>query len=456
MSTRLAIQGAGRLPRDLSRFGAGAARSSLWQASASRLGRTELVIASVILATYACGILRLLFNESGPGAAAYRAITLTGYLVTLALLYPHRRAAWQLLCRSPLLALFCVLPVISTLWSTSVGDTLVRSITLLGSSAMALYLVLRFPDRQLLRLVCVIATGVAILSVVLIAAVPSIGTHPDAPWTGTWRGAYNHKNELGPAMGLNAAWLALYCIEHGRQTNRWAVIGLVLCFALVIAAKSITGLIVLMMGISVLLVIRVLGQRIKNALAPAILLLMQIAAAVVFFVFSTGLAELVGGLGRDITFSGRVPIWTAIWPFVEKNFWLGYGYEAFWVKSQIGVRIIEETLHFRPFYAHNGIVELFLSLGVMGVVIFSALFVVFLWRLVRLVARSPESTLGNMAALFTLSFVTANFSEVLIFARNEATWCLFLAFYLKLAAPDAPSLGITAQTRRRPGTSGRW
>ena len=321
---------------------------------------------------------------------------------------------------------------------------------------MALYLVLRFPDRQLLWLLCVNATGIAILSLVLIAVVPSIGTHSDAPWTGTWRGAYTHKNALGPAMGLNAALLALYCIERGRNTNRWALIGLVLCFALVIAAKSITGLILLIAGISVLMVIRVLGQRIKHALAPAILMLVPIAAAVVFFVFSTGLSELVGGLGRDITFSGRVPIWSALWPFIEKNFWVGYGYEAFWVKSQIGVRVIEETLHFRPFYAHNGIVELFLSLGVMGVAIFSALFVVFLWRLVRLVARSPESTLGNMAALFTLSFVTANFSEVLIFARNEATWCLFLAFYLKLAAPDAPSLGITAQTRRRPGTSGRW
>jgi exopolysaccharide production protein ExoQ len=419
--------------------------------------RTETAVAVLIFLTYACGILRLLFNdESTAGAAAYRATTTAFYVFTIILLIPLRAELWRLMLRAPFLALLCVLPLISTLWSTSPNDTLTRSIMLIGSSMFGYYLAIRFNEKQLIRLLCVTAVIVAALSVVLIVAVPSMGVHGDKPWTGTWRGAYTHKNSLGPAMALNAALLALYILNGPRQTEGWAWAGLGLCFGLVIAAKSVTGLIVLLTGFGVLVLIRVCGQHIKAAFAPTALVLLPVIGALTFFVFNNGIIEVITSLGRDITFSGRIPIWTALWPFITKNFWFGYGYEAFWVKSQIGVRVIEETLHFRPFYAHNGILELFLSLGLFGVVLFCALFLTFLRRLVRHVGQSTSSTLGNMTALFTLSFVMANFSEVVILVRNEALWCLFITFYFKLAMfQDERRPTVKVQNHHQPGMSGR-
>jgi O-antigen ligase len=166
---------------------------------------------------------------------------------------------------------------------------------------------------------------------------------------------------------------------------------------------------------------------------PIALVTLPLAIATIAIELDGGYFQLLSMLGRDTTYSGRIPLWSTIWPFAMKRFWLGYGYEAFFVQKQEAMKIVEEQIHYRPFYAHNGLLQLQLSLGVIGMTIFCILCIDFLWRLFRYMARQSLNTFGFLSIIFITAFILRNFFEVAILTRNDAYWCVFLALYLQLA-----------------------
>jgi O-antigen ligase len=81
-------------------------------------------------------------------------------------------------------------------------------------------------------------------------------------------------------------------------------------------------------------------------------------------------ADVLKAFGRNPNLSGRTTIWSALALSILKRPLLGYGFFAFWqgIKGESG-RVIALT-HWTFGYAHNGIIEIFLQLGTIGVVVF--------------------------------------------------------------------------------------
>ena len=73
-------------------------------------------------------------------------------------------------------------------------------------------------------------------------------------------------------------------------------------------------------------------------------------------------------LGRSYeaeSLSGRALIWPEVSQYAHERFWLGHGYEAFWTPARI--EAISEELGWGLREAHNGYLEMWLWLGVVGV-----------------------------------------------------------------------------------------
>jgi O-antigen ligase len=88
-------------------------------------------------------------------------------------------------------------------------------------------------------------------------------------------------------------------------------------------------------------------------------------------IFIVGLLPIIlRSMGRDTTFSGRTLVWQAILPSIWKSPVLGYGFYAFWqgLHGESANAIIR--LHWMFGYAHNGILEIALQLGAVGVALF--------------------------------------------------------------------------------------
>ena len=82
------------------------------------------------------------------------------------------------------------------------------------------------------------------------------------------------------------------------------------------------------------------------------------------------LPQLLSALGRNVTLSGRTEIWSLVLVSIGKRPLLGYGFYAFWLglRGESARLIVGTNWVFG--YAHNGILEIWLQLGLVGVGLF--------------------------------------------------------------------------------------
>jgi O-antigen ligase len=87
-------------------------------------------------------------------------------------------------------------------------------------------------------------------------------------------------------------------------------------------------------------------------------------------VMSLYIRDILKLAGRDITLTGRTAIWATLMTSVHKHWLLGYGFHAFWLGLRgESARVLVAT-HWIFGYAHNGMLEIVLQLGLAGLVVF--------------------------------------------------------------------------------------
>ncbi|WP_049558612.1 O-antigen ligase family protein, partial [Limnoraphis robusta] len=77
-------------------------------------------------------------------------------------------------------------------------------------------------------------------------------------------------------------------------------------------------------------------------------------------------AELLGLIGKDPSLTGRTDLWAWAREMIDKRPWLGYGYTAFWQGLDGGSAYIIRAARWPVPYSHNGILDLWLDIGLLG------------------------------------------------------------------------------------------
>jgi O-antigen ligase len=110
------------------------------------------------------------------------------------------------------------------------------------------------------------------------------------------------------------------------------------------------------------------------------------AAVVLDFAFdvSSLVAEL---LGREPTLTGRTGMWSALLS-IRTNFLVGVGYQSFWLGDRLETVFKILKVSFLN-EAHNGYLEIYLSLGVIGLTLVSLFMASTYRRLARQLLTSP-------------------------------------------------------------------
>ncbi len=79
------------------------------------------------------------------------------------------------------------------------------------------------------------------------------------------------------------------------------------------------------------------------------------------------LSILTSLVGKDATLTGRVDLWALVLPYGDRRPLLGYGYGAFWIADNPMTQEIWRILNsYQPPHAHNGWIETYLELGLVG------------------------------------------------------------------------------------------
>jgi O-antigen ligase len=347
--------------------------------------------------------------------------------------------------------LYCL---ISIVWSDFPLVAFKRWIKILGHPIMVL-IVLTEPDLQeaVTRLMKRCAYVVVPVSILFIKYYPQWGRSYD-PWTGFQKtnGIAIGKNALGAdclILGFFFFWYLLQIWHTERNTwrrNELRLIGGVLIgiWWLFSQAHSATSVISLLIAI---LIVGFVGIRSinKNFIGTYLLAaLVLLAAAELAFGISGHLSE---ALGRGSTLSGRTELWRSLLG-LQTNPILGTGFESFWLGERL--ERLERIFFFIPNEAHNGYLEIYLTLGLIGVFLLIGLFVATFWKIRLELFRNFQW--GRYRLGFFVAVVLYNWTEAAFKTLNP----IWFAFYIIAMdyprthlAPAQPPVGVARSEESR-------
>ncbi len=337
-----------------------------------------------------------------------------------------------------------LLPLLSIIWSWNPGETLTQSLTLIGTTAVGVYLATAVPSHQALRLMAIMATITPLFDIASIALLPSVGIHQDGPWVGTWKGLHEQKNGLGAISAIALLVLLAYLRTLRWRAPWWLLVGLVAASLMLIASKSTTSWVTAVLAM-VLTTAPRWSQRLLAQLVPTALVMIGFGLVAAPQV-ATGILEVLPGLiGKDSTMSNRLPIWSAVQPFMDASYWLGYGYVAFWTDAVLPRDMFAKAMYFVPSSAHSSYIELRLGLGVVGAAATAMVvlrYVTTLWRAHAVaVAGAPPDPILPLALSFFVFLAFLSVTESVILNRNDLLWVMFVWCGVHL--------GVLARPRRR-------
>jgi O-antigen ligase len=404
--------------------------------AAQLLDFSAKVFAVLVLFLSTNALVRLLLYPGGEGTVSdtdpavgdpvTQVMWLGIYGITLLLIAVRWEQFVQVVTRDKLLVLLVGIAVFSVLWSAAPEVTLRRIVALVGTTMIGAYLATRYSPSELLRLLAWALGMAALLSLVFALALPSYGIDPYDE-VEAWRGIYSGgKNELGRTMALSAVVFLLLAL--GGPKRRWvAWAGFGLSVGLLLLSNSQTSLFALL--IVVVLLLPYAALRWRYTLAIPCFILALVALEITALWLDENAQSVLRTLGRDTTLTGRTELWPAVFEMIGQRPLVGYGYGAFWLGWEGESAQVFHLSGIPAHHAHNGFLDLWLHLGLLGLLTFAVGYLLVAHRAVTWVrlTKTPE----ELWPLAFLTFVLAyNFSESLILENNNVFWILYVAVAL--------------------------
>jgi exopolysaccharide production protein ExoQ len=378
----------------------------------------------VILAlTFFCGV----FGQFALGdvipKAIITAIRFSVWGISTSLVCIFWKDTIFILLRNKLLFLLTFLASISFIWSAAPEFTLSNIRDVMMMTCFGIYFASRFSLKEQVEHIALTLLIGAFLSTIFAFTIPTVAIH-GADHPGAWKGIYGYKNGLGSMMILSL--LAFFLLpKDNSKLYKWS--GFTFSLILMIFSTSKTSLVLFFLLIFMMQFYKNFRWRGKISIL-FIDLGILVSGCFSFLIFSYWV-ELLTGLGKDPTLTGRTPMWGfAISKLMERPLF-GYGREGFWApNSQFAIeagRTVTTGGWIVP-HAHNGFLDIALDVGFIGLLLFLITFIITFVRSLKqaYAAQYPE----EMWSLAFLCFlVMNNLTESFLLRGANLYWVLYIS-----------------------------
>lgn len=297
-----------------------------------------------------------------------------------------------------LLLLYCM---ISLTWSSSPGVAIPRFIQFTLVAVSTLVMVRAFGTDRAVRVFMAAAftvSAVDLLSVALFAEAIHGPTNSHPSLYGSWRGLHLHKNYLGAVAAIT--FLMFFFSNLHRRILTWtprhAVISGLPLIAL-LGSGSKTSIILTPLA----MVITLMSAHLRARMTYTGRVLFVFLFFVLLFSAALTFSPIIEGILDDGSLlTGRVGLWQAISGYISTNWLTGSGYGSFWRLGDNSLILrMAEGWATRTGQAHNGYLDVMLTLGVFGLVLS---LVAFFFSPLMDATRAPIHTNGTYAAVFSV------------------------------------------------------
>jgi exopolysaccharide production protein ExoQ len=353
------------------------------------------------------------------------------YVILFFLIAKRWRKIFYVLTLDPLPILLMGMAIASVLWSAAPNATALEVRAAVRSTLLGAYLATCFTTKEFMALLASIIGIGSILSFVAGATIPDIAIS-----SGEWYGIFAHKNILSYIMTVGVL-LSIHRFLFIKQGKWKAILLLVSSFILLFLSQGKGAWASLCIAISLFPIQGFSKGNYKVRTASYIGFVVLIGSAIVLTLTNIE-TIIVDGLGKNLEFNGRIPIWQLMIEQGLKRPWFGHGYSGFWtadvggfVMSQSWASANAYNPEFR-FNAHSAYVDTFLQFGFVGLSIFILATISSISRLVSLLGdrRTTSENLWMLQSF--LAMVLMAFSESFGSISATSHWSLFV--YISLSS----------------------
>lgn len=363
--------------------------------------------------------------DPGKGMAGARYMWAAIYAGVLILWLRNCKGTIKLLLNERPILFLVLLAIASVLWSDAPATTFRRSLALAGTCLIALYFAVRFKIREQLQLLTW-ALGIC-MACSLVFGIFHWGISVDN-LEGAWFGIYTQRNSLGSMMVLS---MLLFLVWGQIQTSRkWlAWMFAAISFCLIFLSGSMTSLIV-----ACVLLLSFPTIRFLRSFKRAGTVIFISAVLIVWFAIRAGASveTTAEAMGRDPSLTGRTELWAVSALIGFDRPWLGFGYNAFWLGENGESADVWKVVGWAAPSAHNGLLEIWLDLGVMGVAIAAFSFAM-CWRKALRLIRLTKAWEYAWPLLFLVFLFVQNLTENAFLEGNSIHWFLYVVIALDLS-----------------------
>jgi len=389
----------------------------------------EAAFAVYALLFFSGGMLTLLGSSALFSLMRYSIMGISGVLV--AIRWKRSLAVAQ---QGGLLWLLLLMMCFSIFWSIYPA-TSYYSIKgqIIPYSLFCVYFASRFEMRHQLRLFGTALAITAFFSLVYALLFPSVGVHV-SPINGevAWRGIYVDKNAFS---GMGTITLLVYFVLSLYNSNKLekqiARVGVAATICLILLSASLTGLIVFLVLLTCLLVFtRYRWQGKRTVLVSDILLFVLLFGLGFIIIYWF---DITTALGKDPTMSSRTTIWAGTMEHIWQRPWLGYGLEAFWQDHNPKAVEVGRVVHrnFVPGHSHNGVIEIWLDIGLVGLFLFFAGYLsTAILAFKRAYRASQPEDFWPLAMVLLMLFY--NITEAWSYKQGNFFWVIYMITFLSV------------------------
>lgn len=302
-------------------------------------------------------------------------------------------------------------------WTKGIGDVMMVLIVLSESDVLG----------AIRRLFTRVGFLLVPLSLLFIRYYPLLGRTYSLGGTPEAIGVTTQKNSLGvlcDCIGVALIWRFRGAYNDRKDSNRVRrLLALAAVLAIIVwllhMCNSLTSICALSMASGVML----LSTRpaLRRRPSSVHLLIAGVLVCTLYALFFQSSGDLVQSLGRDPTLTGRTEVWPQLINLV-KNPLVGVGYESFWLGERLQkVWVITNGLRINE--AHNGYVEILLTLGWIGTFLLGVLIATGYRNLICAFRRDPYA--GSLRMAWFLAALITGFTEASFRIMNP-TWIVFL------------------------------
>jgi O-antigen ligase len=346
------------------------------------------------------------------------------YLITFVLLTMRWKRVVAMISSNKLLWILMGIVSFSFFWSVNPEQTLRFSIYAIGTTGFGLYLATRYTLREQMDLVGWTYGILLILSLLLAVAVPKYGLMAGVH-DGALRGVFTHKNQFGAFMSLGGVVFFLNALR--KQEYSWVNwILLAFCCGAMIMSLSTTAVGTFAFMLMLCLIYRIFRWRYEVMVSAVLAVTIVGVATIIFIAGYVGSDSLFSSVGKDTTLSGRTFIWQYVWDQIQLRPWLGYGLSAFWNGYEGPSGYVQLAMRIPVIYAHNGFLDIWLSIGLVGLIVFVVGFLLTTVQSLELL-RKTNTPEGFWPLLFLTYVLLSNLTEGTISNMSNFFWAIYVA-----------------------------